>query len=210
MDAFYPALRLVVGALFAVIGVSFIYKSYQAGYHGKVKFWTGLEHFGMLFVPITWMSPYVIHLPSSEKSLIVERRSLFHHLLYGPFFLLSALICITSGTDLMGLPGSKIMNTVLTFGRQTMPQYDPVTGITREVPIPPAIVYSPPIGDGWIGSYKFPLIKKARYTILRTLTMKIKTNKDQSLNQWERSGAVDVTDFDKSGNFGEQDDGLPF
>lgn len=206
MDAFFPALRLVVGALLVVIGASFVYKSFLASYHGKVRFWTGLENFGMLFVPITWLTPYVIHLPSSDKSLIVERRSLFHHLLYGPFFLVAALMCITSGSDLMGLPGSKIMNTVLTFGRKTMPQYDSVTGITREVPIPPAIVYTPPVGDGWIGSYKFPLIKRARLTILRTLTMKIQTNKTQSLNQWERSGQVDVNQFDRSNNFGENAD----
>ena len=206
METFLPALRFVVGGAMIVLGASFCYKAYLAAIQGRVRFWTGLENFGFLFVPITWLTPYLLHLPSSDKSLIVERRSLYHHLLYGPFFLLAALICITSGADLMNLPGSKIMNTVLTFGRQTMPQYDPVAGVTKEVPIPPAIVYTPPVGDGWIGSYKFPLIKRARLTILRTLTMKIQTNKTQSLNSWERSGTADVTQFDNSNNFGSNAD----
>lgn len=206
METFLPALRLVVGALLIAIGASFVYKSYLASVQGRVRFWIGLENFGILFVPLTWLTPYVIHLPSTDKSLIVERRTLWNHLCYGPFFLIAALMCITSGSDLMNLPGSKIMNFVLTFGRKTMPEYDKVTGVTREVPIPPAIVYTPPLGDGWIGSYKFPLIKRARLTILRTLTMKIQTNKTQSLNQWERSGQVDVNQFDRSNNFGDNAD----
>lgn len=210
MDAFTPALKIVVGGALVVLGFSFIYKAQLAALQGRVRFWTGLEHFGFLFVPITILTPFFTHLPSSEKSLIVDRRSLYNHLLYGPLFLLVALMCITSGADLVGLPGARIMNTILTFGRQTMPYTDPTTGVRREVPIPPAVVYTPPVGDSWIGSYKFPLIKRARLTVFRTLTTKINFNKSSSLNSFERNGSVDVDQFTNNGqNLNAEEDDSP-
>jgi hypothetical protein len=67
----------------------------------------------------------------------------------------------------MGLPGSQVMNTVLTFGRPD---------------VPPAIVYTPPFG------YKFPILKKARKVVFKFLTQEIKFDKKNSLNSFEREG----------------------
>ncbi len=140
-DSMKPALSIVGGACLLLLGLSFLWKAYQAGFSGKVRVWTGLENFGFLFVPITILTPLVTHLPSDEKKgLIQTRQGPWYSMIYAPGFILLALMFMTAGADQLGLPGSRTMNTVLTFGRTD---------------VPPAITYSPPF------RYNFPVMKKA-------------------------------------------------
>ena len=83
---------------------------------------------------------------------------------------------LVAGADFMHLPGTQVMNFVLTAGRPG---------------IPPAITYQPPF------TYRFPLLKKARKTVFRILTADIKTDKSKSINALERNG-VNVERYSKT------------
>lgn len=179
-----PALHIIGGALVFALGASFAWKCFQAAFNGKTEFWSGLEHYGMLFVPITMLTPLFCHLPHGPKSLIKTKQESYIHLLYGPVFFLLSLMCLTAGADQMGLPGSASMNMVLTCGRHD---------------VPPAITYSPPF------TYRFPILKKARKTIVRTLTTRIETDKSKSLNAFEKAG-VDVEKQSLGGGGAAADD----
>lgn len=165
-----PMLKILVGIIVFAIGASFAYKCFDASFNGKTKYWTGLQNFGILFLPVTILSPFICHLPAGKESLVKVRQETYVHMFYGPAFFLCALMFLTAGADLMGLPGSSSMNTILTCGRRD---------------IPAAITYTPPF------TYRFPILKKAAKTITRTLTHKIPTDKSKSLNALEKAG-VDV------------------
>jgi hypothetical protein len=187
-DTMWPALRLVMGFAILVLGLSFAWKFYQAAFLGRVAYWTGLEKFGFLFAPITlFISPMLCHLPYDPKnSLIQERQQLWVHLFFGPVFFVSALMCMTSGFDLMKLPGSTCLNTILTLGRRDIPQ---------------CIVYTPPGDTQLIGQYKLPFVKKATKVVLRALVTKVPEDKKNSYNAYEQKGE-DVESFSK-GPFSE-------
>lgn len=188
-DTFWHSLTLVGGFSLFCLGVSFAWKFFNAAFLGKVAYWSGLEKFGFLFAPITlFISPMVIHLPyDTKKSLIHERQQLWVHLVFGPVFFVAALMCLTSGSDLMGLPGSTSLNTVLTLGRHD---------------VPACIVYSPPF------TYRFPFAKKATKVILKALTTKVPQRKEDG-NAYAQQG-VDVENYSK-GPFDEwfEDDPVP-
>ena len=159
---------LVLGFLIFVVGAVYAIKFFHASVTGKVAYWVGLEPFGWYFVPITILvTPFFCLAQPSDKTLIRWKSAAWVHLFWGPVFFLASLMCLTAGADFMGFPGSRVMNTVLTFGR---------------LDIPPAIVYTPPFG------YKFPIIKKARKVVFRFLTQDIKTDPKKSLNNFERMG----------------------
>lgn len=181
------AVRLVEGFALFVLGISFAWKFVQAAFSGKVEYWAGLQHFGFLFSPITlFISPLFCHLPyNPNNSLIQMRQSLWVHLVFGPVFFIAALMCMCSGADLMGIPGSNSLNYVLTCGRSD---------------VPPFILYSPPPETALfdMGQYRFPFVKKATKTILRFVTTVIPTNKKDSYNAYVRKGE-DVSGYTKSG-----------
>lgn len=187
-DTLMPALKLVGGFVLFVIGISFAWKFLLAALQGKLAYWSGLEKFGFIFIPITWfLSPLLIHLPfDSKKSLIHETQHMWVHLVWGPAFFVLALMFMTSGSDLMGLPGSNTLNTVLTLGRTD---------------IPPCIVYTPPF------NYRFPFVRKATKTVLRFLTHKIPQNAKDSYNAYEQKGE-DTSQYSKFGGdlFYDDDD----
>jgi hypothetical protein len=168
-ETFWTAARLVGGFSLFVLGISFAMKFFNAAFLGKVAYWAGLEKFGFLFAPLTlFISPFVIHLPyDPKKSLIHERQQLWVHLIFGPAFFVATLMCMTSGLDLMNLPGSTTLNTVLTLGRHD---------------VPACIVYSPPF------TYRFPFVKKATKTVLKALTIKVPEDKKKSYNAYEQQG----------------------
>jgi hypothetical protein len=177
-DTLIPAVSLVGGFLMFAIGVSFAWKFFQAALHGKVTYWSGLEKFGFLFIPITWfLSPLLIHLPYNPKnSLIKQTQQMWVHLIFGPVFFVLMLMFMTSGADLMGLPGSTTLNTVLTLNRTD---------------VPPCIVYTPPF------NYRFPFVKKATRTVIKALTVKLPEDK-KDMNAYEQKGE-DTTEYSKFG-----------
>lgn len=173
-----------IGVVLGAIGLSFGYKFVQASVYGRVNYWAGLEHFGWYFIPITTLiTPLLCHMPAKDSSLIKTKTALYVHLLFGPVFFLLSLMFLVAGADYMGLPGTKAMNYVLTFGRPD---------------VPAAITYRPPF------TYKFPILRKARKVVFKFLTQDIQTDKSKSLNAWERSGK-NVDSF-SGGDWGEEDE----
>lgn len=166
-ESLQHALYLVGGVCLLLLGLSFAYKTYQAGFEGKVRVWTGLENFGMLFTPITIVTPVFTHLPSDEKKgLIVTRQGPWYAMAYAPVFFLLALMFMTAGADQLGLPGSRTMNMVLTFGRTD---------------VPPAITYQPPF------KYNFPVLRKAGKRIFIFLNQKFNLEqKDKNIGVAEQ------------------------
>jgi hypothetical protein len=193
-DTLLNAVHLVFGVTLFILGLSFAWKCYQAAGSGKVDYWSGLQHYGMLFAPITlFLSPLLCHLPHNPgKSLIQTRQSLWVHLFFGPLFFVLALMCMTSGADLVGLGmgnkdggASTSLNWVLTLGRSD---------------VPPCIIYSPPRSQAYldIGTYRFPFVKKASKKILRFLCTTIPTKKEDSYNPYEKNGEA-VDKYTKTG-----------
>jgi hypothetical protein len=83
---------------------------------------------------------------------------------------------MVSGADYIGLPGTQFMNFVLTCGRSD---------------IPPAITYQPPF------TYKFPILKKARRTLLKLVTSDIYMDKKQQLNPFDDSKKIKLWEEDE-------------
>lgn len=175
-DTFWNAAKLVGGFAMFCIGVSFCWKFFQAAFLGKLTYWSGLEKFGFIFIPITWiLSPLMVHLPYDPKnSLIKEQQQLWVHLVWGPVFFVFSLMFMTSGADLMGLPGSTSLNTILTLNRSD---------------VPPCIVYTPPF------HYRFPFVRKATRTVIKALTIKIPEDKSKSYNAYDQRGDVDTSEY---------------
>lgn len=176
----WQSIRLVAGFSIFCLGISFAWKFFQAGFLGKVAYWSGLEKFQvgpgwLFFAPITYfISPLLCHLPYNPKnSLIHERQQLWVHLFFGPVFFVASLMCMTSGSDLMGIPGSNSLNTILTLGRSDVPQ---------------CIVYTPPGDTQFFGTYRFPFAKKATKVVLRFLVTKVPEDKKNSYNAYEQKG----------------------
>lgn len=201
-DTFWTALTYVGGVALICLGLSFFWKFIDAALNGRVKYWAGLEAFGGgmigfmlslgLFHFITvFLSPLFCHLPSNpEKSLIKTKQALWVHLFFAPIFFVLSLMCMTSGADMIKLPGSTTLNYVLTLGRTD---------------IPPCIVYSPPDSKYPMGSYSFPFVKKATKVVLRFLVTAIPTDKKNSYNPYEKNGES-VEKYSKTGNSWLEDD----
>lgn len=171
---FLPYLKTLGGAFLFVLGLSYGYKFFLSAIQGKVDYWAGLESFGWYFVPMTVLiTPLLVHTPARDTNLIKTKTAGWVHLFWGPVFFLLSLMMMVAGADFMGLPGTKFMNMVLTFGRTD---------------VPPAITYQPPF------TYKFPILKKARRTVFKILTADIQFDKKKSLNAWEQNGR-DVREF---------------
>jgi hypothetical protein len=180
-DSFWSAAQIVGGFTLFCIGVSFTWKFIQAAFLGKLTYWSGLEKFGFLFIPITWfLSPLFCHLPYDPKnSLIKTQQQLWVHLVWGPTFFVFALMFMTSGADLMHMPGSTSLNTILTLNRSD---------------IPACIVYQPERG---LFSYKFPFLKKAARTVVRFLTNRVPEDKSKSYNAYDQRGDVNTEEYTK-------------
>lgn len=116
-----------IGVMLLLLGGSFIYKGWQGTVLGRCYYWAG-------FLPFTLISPWLIHLPPSENSLIKKREGLLCHMIIGPLFFLTSMFCLLFGADLVGLPGSDTANLILAAGDRSKPA---------------AIIYSPPINYRW-------------------------------------------------------------
>ncbi|MBX9669697.1 MAG: hypothetical protein K2X93_18890 [Candidatus Obscuribacterales bacterium] len=120
---------LVIGGLLIILGLSFCYKAWNATVLGRAHYWSG-------FLPFTLVSPWLIHLPPGERSLIKVKEGLLCHMFIGPLFFVTALPCLIVGADLVGLPGTSSLNFIVNGGDKGKPS---------------AITYSPPL------TYAFPI-----------------------------------------------------
>jgi hypothetical protein len=178
MNSMLPLLqntaRALAGILLIALGLSFGYKFFTASFLGKVNYWGGLEKVHWLFHPITlFVTPFLVHFPPKTTNLIKVRSAGYVHLLWGPVFFLVSLMLMVSGADFLGLPGTKAMNFVLTCGRPD---------------IPAAITYQPPTSEWAIGTYKFPILRKAKRVVFRLLTQDIQISKNKAINPFAESG----------------------
>lgn len=148
---------LLIGLILFALGLSFGWKFLQAILHGELRYWAGLEPFGIFFAPITYLiTPLLIHLPSGKDSLIKTKMgSSLVYLVYGPCFFLLSLVFLVAGADFMGLPGSRVMNAVLTLGQ----------------PNQVALEYKPPF------EYNFPFFQKIRIEVVDIITQRLDLGK---------------------------------
>jgi hypothetical protein len=108
-------LTTATGILLILVGLSFCYKFFLASVLGRVSYWAG-------FLPLTIVSPFMIHLPAGKKSLIKRTHGLWVHIVLGPAFLCCAVLSLAAGADLAGLPGVDTLNWILNGGDYSKPQ----------------------------------------------------------------------------------------
>lgn len=105
---------IALGIVLIVLGLSFAYKCFQASVLGKVTYWTG-------FLPFTIISPFLIHLPASKRSLIRETQALWVYVVMGPLFFVASMLLIEAGFDIAGLPGTDTVNLLVNGGNKLRP-----------------------------------------------------------------------------------------
>ncbi len=101
-------INMLIGIVLILMGFIYIHKSYMAGIQGKMWYWQG-------FLPFTLISPWVCVFPPKEKSLIKYKEAMWVHAFFGPIFFFSAVIALSAGFDLTGLPGTKTTNSMFTY-----------------------------------------------------------------------------------------------
>lgn len=120
----HPILKVALGVIVIILGFSFIWKGWQAMVLGRFWYWSG-------FLPATLVSPWIIHLPPSKRSLVKTKEGMLAHMVIGPSFMFCAILCICAGTDLVGFPGTKTLNLIVNGGNQAAPtsiSFDENTG----------------------------------------------------------------------------------
>lgn len=148
MNALYPLpdpVWTALGLLAAAIGFSFLYKGWNALVLGRIHYWSG-------FLPLSLISPFLIHLPTGKNSLVKTKEGLLCHMLVGPMFFLAALPLLVVGADLLGLGGTSFANQVLTVGSPVKAE---------------AITYSRPL------NYHFPIVGRSSERFQEILGNKI-------------------------------------
>ncbi|RTL38027.1 MAG: hypothetical protein EKK48_22265 [Candidatus Melainabacteria bacterium] len=104
-----PQASLAVGIALMVLGVSFFYKAVVAIINGRMPYWTG-------FLPLTIISPLLIHLPGSKNSLIKFTEGMWVMAVMAPVFLVLSVLCLLSGAEYAGLPAVEQVNSALHGG----------------------------------------------------------------------------------------------
>ena len=119
-----PIVRIGIGFLVFVLGISFLYKGWNACVLGRFYYWSG-------FLPFTMISPWLVHLPPGKRSLVKKKEGLLAHMVLGPSFFFCAILALCAGADMMGWPGTKTLNLVLNGGDPNKPtavSFDENTG----------------------------------------------------------------------------------
>ncbi|MBS1954653.1 MAG: hypothetical protein JST89_10720 [Cyanobacteria bacterium SZAS-4] len=142
---------LVVGILLMVLGISFGYKAYQAGIQGRCMYWEG-------FLPFTLISPFLLHLPSSKKSLVKAAEGMWVHAVMCPVFAVIGVLCLAAGADYTGLPGVSTLNVAM-------------NGFKWGGPI--SVVFNRRTG------YTFPIIPRAGKQLAKIFSGKIHEDEDK-------------------------------
>jgi hypothetical protein len=185
------------GVILLALGISFIYKFFQAAIFGKLTYWTGIDNYGITPVWFTFKplaraaTPFFCHLPYGKDSLITTIQQIWVHF-FSIFFFAAAVVCVTWGADTLGLPGASTVNYVLSGGRTDMP---------------PIIRYKPRTKKGKLRviPYTFPIVKRAEKTVFKAATTKIPFDRAKSLNEFERRGQ-NVEEYTKIGEDWFKDD----
>ncbi|HEY9713244.1 MAG TPA: hypothetical protein V6C72_07225, partial [Chroococcales cyanobacterium] len=76
----------------------------------KVSYWDG-------FLPLTIISPWIHHLPTTKKSLIKTAEGLWVHAIMAPLFFISSFLCLVSGLEYCQLPGADWVNLAMHGGK---------------------------------------------------------------------------------------------
>lgn len=122
-----------IGVALILLGLSFAFKFYLAGIRGKVLIWQGL-------LPLTVLSPLITHLPPGKRSLLKYKEGMWVHIFVAPIFLVLTILCLAAGSDLVGLPGTEMLNLAVNGGNESAP---------------PAVLFSKAKG------YHFPILARA-------------------------------------------------
>ena len=109
-----PQASLAVGILLMLLGVSFFYKGVCALVKGRIEYWSG-------FLPLTIISPFLIHLPATKKSLVKPAEGAWVLTIMAPLFFILSFLCTLSGAEYAGLPAVETVNTALRGGNSTVP-----------------------------------------------------------------------------------------
>jgi hypothetical protein len=109
-----PQLQLGLGAVLIVFGLIYFYKAVVATARGRVAYWQG-------FLPFSVVSPWVVVLPSGEKSLIRNAEGLWVTCLMAPLFFISSFACIIAGSTFCGYPGADYVNLACHGGKDGAP-----------------------------------------------------------------------------------------
>ena len=104
---------------------------------GTVSYWSG-------FLPFELISPLLLHLPSSKRSLVRTKSAMWVHTLLGPIFFVLAVLFFAAGLDFLGLPGVRWLNMAFSTGREGGP---------------PAVVFNKRNG------YRFPVLTRSMIQI---------------------------------------------
>ncbi|HEY9678407.1 MAG TPA: hypothetical protein V6C76_10380 [Drouetiella sp.] len=115
---------LVFGIFLMVLGISFAFKAYQAGIQGRCMYWSG-------FLPLTLISPFLLHLPSGKKSLVKPAEGMWVHAVMAPIFLVLSILMFAAGADFTGLPGVATLNVAMNgfkYGRSDSVVFNRRTG----------------------------------------------------------------------------------
>lgn len=160
-----PAL-IAIGVLLILLGASFCYKAWNAIVLGRIHYWSG-------FLPFTLVSPWFIHLPPSERSLIKVKEGLICHMFVGPLFFITAIPLLVVGADLTGLPGTKTINFIVNGG---------------DTGKPAAITYSPPL------TYNFPMASRSSKQFEKIFQTQIYEDPKNSLLPGQHKTTQSATD----------------
>ncbi|CAN5407721.1 hypothetical protein BH10CYA1_BH10CYA1_01160 [soil metagenome] len=106
-----PQASLAVGIVLMALGVSFFYKAVIALVKGRMEYWTG-------FLPLTMISPFLIHLPGSKNSLIKFAEGMWVVAAMAPLFAVLSVLCTLSGAEFAGMPAVENMNYALHGGTE--------------------------------------------------------------------------------------------
>jgi len=107
-------IRTLIGWVVMALAISFAYKCYRASVEGKLTYWQG-------FLPISLVSPLLVHVPAKEGTLVKETTGMWVHLIMGPFFLILSVVLMAMGADLAGFAGTDTLNLILGGGNPLAP-----------------------------------------------------------------------------------------
>jgi hypothetical protein len=145
-----PIAKIAIGLVIFLLGLSFAWKGWTGCVLGRFNYWSG-------FLPITMISPWLTHLPKGERSLVKTREGMLAHVFLGPSFFFCSVLFLCAGADLLGLPGTNTLNSV-------------INGFDNNKPV--AVSF-----DSTSGRYTFPLLTKAGGTLYKKF---FKTKIDES------------------------------
>lgn len=175
----FDHIKLLVGAIVLVLSGSFMYKAYVAGILGRTYIWTG-------FLPLTVVSPFILHLPPGKRSLVKQVEGMWVHMLMGPIFFVIALVGFTAGADLMGWPGTDMANKLLTMGQADKQPAIVYTGKAASTPI------------GYLRSYQFPGAIRAYAKLAKLCSVEINMKQQDKLIQ-QPTGSYNEAQSNASG-----------